>query len=101
AAADPAADRESPSAVPTLAEHAAFDTLISREFDWLTREEISGLSRRLREWRIDSTDTDISDETHTRTGDPFDIALLSDLTGPAAEERPGVIAAPEEIPDSE
>ncbi|WP_026124371.1 VMAP-C domain-containing protein [Nocardiopsis baichengensis] len=101
AAADPAADRESPSAVPPLAEHAAFDTLISREFDWLTREEISGLSRRLREWRIDSTDTDISDETHTRTGDPFDIALLSDLTGPAAEERPGVIAAPEEIPDSE
>ncbi|WP_152529188.1 VMAP-C domain-containing protein [Nocardiopsis chromatogenes] len=98
----PGEEHENTAAFPPLDNEYAFDTLISRERHQLTREEIGDLPKRLLEWRIAATDTDISDATTTNTGDPFDIALLSDLTGPAAEERgPGSIAAPEETPDSE
>src|SRR5690606_14046367 len=75
-----------------------FDKLIYRGSLSLSVAEIGDLPRRLHEWRIESTDTDISDPMHTEHDDPFDIALLTDHAAPPTAARHPAPAGSDVIP---
>ncbi|MFW5417412.1 trypsin-like peptidase domain-containing protein [Nocardiopsis sp. CNT-189] len=75
-----------------------FDKLFYRGDLSLSVAEIGDLPRRLHEWRIDSTDTDISDPMHTGHDDPFDIALLTDHAAPPTAARRPAPAGSDVIP---